>query len=97
MSQIGMPQGLLYGEQDLNRDTLKSKIATWTKGPLKRYREPYLEVLTMINPVTYIVDLLRGLLIQLQYFGTVENILVMIGFTLVTLFIGTQAFERMRS
>jgi ABC-2 type transport system permease protein len=57
----------------------------------------YLEALTMINPVTYIVDLLRGLLIQLQYFGTVENILVMIGFTLVTLFIGTQAFERMRS
>ena len=44
MSQVGMPQGLLYGEQDLNRDTFKSKIASWTKGTLKRYRQPFLEV-----------------------------------------------------
>ena len=43
MSQVGMPQGLLYGEQDLNRDTFKSKIASWTKGTLKRYRQPFLE------------------------------------------------------
>ena len=46
MSQVGMPQGLLYGEEDLNRDTFKSKIATWTKGPLKRYRTPFLEGIT---------------------------------------------------
>lgn len=46
MSQIGMPQGLLYGEDQLNRDTLKAKIASWTKGPLKRYRQPSLDVLT---------------------------------------------------
>ena len=42
MSQVGIPQGLLYGEQDLNRDTLSKKIATWTKGPLKSYREWFL-------------------------------------------------------
>jgi len=46
MAQVGMPQGLLYGEDSLNRDTMKAKIAAWTKGPLKRYREPFLEVLT---------------------------------------------------
>ncbi len=57
----------------------------------------YLGMLTSINPVTYIVDLLRGLLIGLQYYGTIENLLVMTGFALVTLFIGTKAFERMRS
>jgi ABC-2 type transport system permease protein len=57
----------------------------------------YLGMLTSINPVTYIVDMLRGLLIGLQYYGTIENLLVMTGFALVTLFIGTQAFERMRS
>jgi len=46
MAQVGMPQGLLYGEDSLNRDTLKSKIAAWTKGPLKRYRQPFLDTLT---------------------------------------------------
>ena len=57
----------------------------------------YLGMLTSINPVTYIVDMLRGLLIGLQYYGTIENLLVMTGFALVALFIGTLAFERMRS
>jgi len=57
----------------------------------------YLGMLTSINPVTYIVDMLRGLLIGLQYYGTIENLLVMTGFALVALFIGTQAFKRMRS
>ncbi len=46
MSQVGMPQGLLYGEDSLNRDTLKAKISSWTKGSLKRYRIPFLETLT---------------------------------------------------
>jgi len=47
MAQVGMPQGLLYGEQDLNRDTLTKKIATWTKGPLKAYRQWFLEGVTL--------------------------------------------------
>lgn len=46
MAQVGMPQGLLYGEQDLNRDTLKSKISSWTKGSLKKFRNPFLDVIT---------------------------------------------------
>jgi hypothetical protein len=41
-----MPQGLLYGEQDLNRDTLKTSIASWTKGKLKKYRQPFLDTVT---------------------------------------------------
>ena len=57
----------------------------------------YLEALTAFNPLTYIVDLLRGLLIDLQYFGTNLNSLVMVGFAFVILFIGIKAFERMRS
>lgn len=45
MSQVGMPQGLLYGEQDLNRDTLSKKIAVWTKGGLKAYRTWFLDAI----------------------------------------------------
>ncbi len=46
MGQVGMPQGLLYGEQDLNRDTLKTSISSWTKGKLKKFRQPFLDALT---------------------------------------------------
>jgi len=46
MGQVGMPQGLLYGEQDLNRDTLKTSISSWTKGKLKKFRQPFLDTLT---------------------------------------------------
>ena len=35
------------GEQDLNRDTLSKKISTWTKGPLKAYRQWFLEAVTL--------------------------------------------------
>jgi len=47
MSQIGIPQGLLYGEQDLNRDTLSKKISTFVKGPVKKYRSWFLEPITL--------------------------------------------------
>jgi len=57
----------------------------------------YLATLTAVNPVTYIVDALRGLLIGIQYFEGFENILVLAGFTLVANLIGIQAFKRMRS
>ncbi len=46
MGQVGMPQGLLYGEQDLNRDTLKTSISSWTKGKLKKYRQPFLDTIS---------------------------------------------------
>jgi ABC-2 type transport system permease protein len=58
---------------------------------------PYLATLTAVNPLTYIVDALRGLLIGLQYYGGIENILVLAGFALAANLIGIQAFRRMRS
>jgi ABC-2 type transport system permease protein len=57
----------------------------------------YLATLTAINPVTYIVDALRGLLIGIQYYGGLENALALAGFALVSNLIGIQAFKRMRS
>ncbi len=57
----------------------------------------YLAGLNGINPLTYIVDLLRGILIGLQYFGTTENIIVTVSFTLIANIIGIQAFRRMRA
>ena len=57
----------------------------------------YLATLTAVNPVTYIVDALRGLLIGIQYYGGLESILVLAGFALVANIIGIQAFKRMRS
>ncbi len=46
MSQVSMPQGLLFGEQDLNRDTLKTGIQTFTKGVVKKYRRWVLHTAT---------------------------------------------------
>ena len=57
----------------------------------------YLATLTAVNPVTYIVDTLRGLLIGLNYYGSWENILILAGFELAANIIGIQAFKRMRS
>ena len=58
---------------------------------------PYLSTLTIANPLTYIVDSLRSLLVGMQYFGTLENILVMVSFAAATNFIGILAFRRMRA
>jgi ABC-2 type transport system permease protein len=57
----------------------------------------YLTALTVANPLTYIVDSLRSLLFGLQYFSTIENILVMLGFATVANLIGILAFRRMRA
>ena len=57
----------------------------------------YLTTLTIANPLTYIVDSLRSLLVGMQYFGTLENILVMVSFAAVANFIGILAFRRMRA
>jgi ABC-2 type transport system permease protein len=57
---------------------------------------PYLTMLTIANPLTYIVDSLRSLLVGMQYFGTLENMLVMVSFATVANFIGVLAFRRMR-
>jgi ABC-2 type transport system permease protein len=57
----------------------------------------YLAVLTVANPLTYIVDSLRSLLFGLQYFSTLQNILVMLGFAIIANLIGILAFRRMRA
>ena len=57
----------------------------------------YLTTLTIANPLTYIVDSLRSLLVGMQYFGTLENILVMVSFAAIVNFIGVLAFRRMRA
>jgi ABC-2 type transport system permease protein len=57
----------------------------------------YLTALTLANPLTYIVDSLRSLLVGLQYFGTFENILVLVIFAVVANFIGVLSFIRMRA
>jgi ABC-2 type transport system permease protein len=57
----------------------------------------YLTALTTANPLTYIVDSLRSLLLGMQYFGTLENILVMVSFAAVANFVGVLAFRRMRA
>jgi ABC-2 type transport system permease protein len=58
---------------------------------------PYLTTLTIANPLTYIVDSLRSLLVGMQYFGTLENILIMVSFATVANFIGILAFRKMRA
>ena len=57
----------------------------------------YLAALTAVNPVTYIVDALRGLRIGIQYFGSFEIIFILAAFALIANLIGIQAFKRMRS
>ena len=64
--------------------------------PLKNL-PPYLATLTAINPLTYIVDMLRGLLTGLQYYGTTQNLLIMTIFAVVANLIGIQAFKKMRT
>lgn len=58
---------------------------------------PYLTALAVGNPLTYIVDTLRSLLIGLQYFTTTTNVLVMLTFAAVANIIGVLAFRRMRA
>lgn len=57
----------------------------------------YLTVLTLANPLTYIVDLLRSLLVGLQYFGTLENVVITVSFATIAIFVGILAFRRMRA
>lgn len=58
---------------------------------------PYLTALAVVNPLTYIVDTLRSLLIGLQYFNTSTNLLVMLTFACVANIMGVLAFRRMRA
>lgn len=64
--------------------------------PLKNL-DIYLATLNGINPLTYIVDTLRSILVGLQYFGTLENIAVTLGFAFIANIVGILAFRRMHS
>lgn len=57
----------------------------------------WLEIFAVINPVTYIVDTLRGILLGLQYFSTLQNLLTLTVFVVVINLIGVQAFKRMQA
>jgi len=55
-----------------------------------------LAVLASIDPVTYIVDLLRGILTGINYFSPTFDIAAVAVFVLVANIIGVKAFERMK-
>lgn len=57
----------------------------------------WLDIFTKLDPITYIVDIMRGLLIGLQYFSNLQNLSILIAFAVVTNLIGAQAFKRMRT
>jgi len=46
MAQVGMPQGLLFGEEALNRATLIGKLKSFIQGPIRKYRKWFLDGLT---------------------------------------------------
>jgi len=63
--------------------------------PLDRL-PPWLKPLVSLDPLTYSVDALRHLLLGASYHPMAIDVLVMVGMAMVTITIGTFAFERMR-
>jgi len=58
---------------------------------------PYwMSILTKIDPVTYGVDGIRGLMLGINTFGLVVDFLVLVGFAFLMILIGTFAFKRMK-
>jgi len=56
-----------------------------------------LATLAAINPVTYIVDILRSILMGVQYFPTAYSLTAVVAFTVAAIAVGMAAFERMKS
>jgi ABC-2 type transport system permease protein len=56
----------------------------------------WLSVITFANPLTYGVDALRGLMLGIWQFGFVLDFVVLLGFALVTMALGTWSFRRMK-
>lgn len=56
----------------------------------------WLTIFTRIDPVTYGVDAMRGLLIGVTNFGLLTDFAVLTGFALMMVGIGTLAFRRMK-
>jgi ABC-2 type transport system permease protein len=64
--------------------------------PIKNLTGP-LAFLALIDPVTYIVDLLRGVLTGIQYFDTALDIAALMLFVIIANIVGVWAFERMKN
>jgi len=56
----------------------------------------WLSVFTALNPVTYGVDAIRGLMLGTYAFGLLTDFAVLVGFALVMIGLGTLAFRRMK-
>jgi len=56
----------------------------------------WLTIFTRINPVTYGVDAIRGLMIGGNTFNLFFDFVILLGFSLVMILIGTYAFRRMK-
>ena len=57
----------------------------------------WLSTVTSVNPVTYVVDMLRGTLVGTYHFDPSHNLLLLGVFLVITSAIGVEAFKRMKS
>lgn len=57
----------------------------------------WLSVITEINPVTYVVDMLRGTLLGVQTFSVALDFAVLIIIMVASLLIGSEMFSRMKN
>ncbi|MFH0869614.1 MAG: ABC transporter permease [archaeon] len=56
----------------------------------------WMQILTHINPATYAVDGLRSIIIHASSMSFISNLLIILGFDLVLIAVGTWAFNRMK-
>jgi len=56
----------------------------------------WLKVFTRLNPVTYGVDAIRGLMLGTYTFSLLTDFVVLLGFAIVMVLIGTYAFKKMK-
>ena len=56
----------------------------------------WMQVLTHINPATYAVDGLRSIIIHASSMSFMSNLLIVLGFDIVLILVGTWAFNRMK-
>ncbi len=56
----------------------------------------WLAAITFANPLTYGVDALRGAILGLWTFNFAVDFLVLLGFAVVTVVLGTWSFRRMK-
>ena len=63
--------------------------------PLKNL-PPYLAIFTILDPVTYAVDGLRGLILGSSQLPIALNLLILTGFAAVMIAIGTWSFKRLK-